>query len=158
MTLMPFLLAVVASALGPNGFGPLSIGMSLDQAKAAAGGGLRVEQAAGGSTCRYAKWSQAPGLGFMFNEGRLARIDVSSGSVAAEGGVKIGDSPTRVIAAYGKATLKAYPNKYDPKASDIVVTPAGARDRRIIFFVENNRVRKFRAGRLPEVEYSEGCS
>ena len=93
----------------------------------------------------------------MVEEGRIARIDVDSGSVATAAGARVGDTEDRVMSLYpGRVTVS--PQKYT-SGHYLTVTPASPADSvfRIVFETEHGRVTHFRAGRRPPVEYVEGC-
>jgi quercetin dioxygenase-like cupin family protein len=73
--------------------------------------------------------------------------------VATAEGARIGDTDGRIRELYeGRVTEQ--PNKYTPGHS-LVVTPDA--EHRIIFETDGKVVTRFRAGRLPEVEWVERC-
>ena len=92
------------------GLGPLRAGMTIAQAHAAVGGGFS------GSTgnCTYAVWPKAPaGVAVMLANGRVARVEVRSGSTATAAGARIGDSEARINSLYAGRVTSA-PHKYNP--------------------------------------------
>ncbi|HEX8361098.1 MAG TPA: hypothetical protein VF613_13380 [Longimicrobium sp.] len=134
-----------------RGIGPVQVGMTTAEA-------LGVEVTSGAQTkesCEYVQAGRLPaGVGVMSNGGRVARIDVDSGRVATAEGARIGDTDARIRELY-EGRVRETPNKYTPGHS-LVVTPAEA-DHRIIFETDGKVVTRFRAGRLPEVEWVEKC-
>ena len=72
--------------------------------------------------------------------------------------VRVGDSEESVRSAYAERVTTT-PHKYDPSGHNLTVTPASAADSmfRIVFETNGQRVIRFRAGRLPAVQYVEGC-
>ena len=134
----------------PRGIGPVQVGMTTADA-------LGVEVTGGAQakeSCEYVQAGRLPaGVGVMSNAGRVARIDVDSGRVATAEGARIGDTDGRIRELYeGRVTEQ--PNKYTPGHS-LVVTPDA--EHRIIFETDGKVVTRFRAGRLPEVEWVERC-
>jgi len=133
------------------GLGPLHTGQTIAQANAAVGGGFSGSTA----NCTYAVWPTAPaGVAVMLVNGRVARVEVRSGSTATSAGARIGDSEARINAMYaGRVT--SGPHKYNPGGHYITVTGAGSN--RIVFETDGSRVTNYRAGRSPEVEQVERC-
>ena len=94
----------------------------------------------------------------MVEQLRIARVDVRSGTVTTGEGAKIGDSADRLRDLYpGQVT--ASPHKYTAGQYLTIVPPSPADSEfRLVFETENGRVTQYRSGRLPSVEYVEGCS
>jgi len=142
-----------------TGIGPVRTGMTVAQADSVLGGALRV---AGDppASCTYASAAGSPpGVRFMVVDGRIARVDVDSASVATASGARVGDAEERVAALY-RGRVRVTPHKYEPGGHYLEVTLAGAAggDHRTIFETDGHRVTRFRVGKLPEVEWVEGCS
>jgi hypothetical protein len=137
-----------------NGIGPIRAGMTVAQANAAIGGGFAAPK--GGTTgCKYAVLRKAPrGLWVMLQDGRVARVEVRSGSIATSTGARIGDSEARIKQLYpGVATT---PHKYIAGGHYLTVTGSDPANR-IVFETDGSKVTTFRSGRTPEVENVEGC-
>jgi D-serine deaminase-like pyridoxal phosphate-dependent protein len=137
-----------------NGIGPIHAGMTVAQANAAIGGGFAAPK--GGTTgCTYAVLTKAPrGLWVMLQDGRVARVEVRSGSIATSTGARIGDSETRIKQLYpGVATT---PHKYVAGGHYLTVIGSDPANR-IVFETDGSKVTTFRSGRTPEVENVEGC-
>ena len=146
-------------AVTERGLGPLQIGMTLAEASAALKGDLVAPGGADTSACAYAQWRGGPpGVRVMIEAGRIARIDVVSGSVATRAGARIGDAEQRVDSLYA-GHVTTTPHKYT-KGHYLTVAPSAPVDSayRIVFETEGQRVTVFRTGRRPAVEYVEGCS
>lgn len=140
-----------------RGAGPIVVGMSVDELRQAAGEVAVPGGAA--SECSYVHPPGAPaGLSVMLAAGRVARVDVDSAGVRTEAGIAVGDTATRVTEAYG-ARAVATPHKYVPGGQYLTVTSAEPADStlRLVFEVEDGRVARFRAGRMPEVAQVERC-
>ena len=99
------------------------------------------------------------GVSVMVVKGKIARIDVDTGSVTTEDGVKIGDTEDRIKSIYGDE-VKLEPHKYIEGGHYMTVVgdSASAAGRALVFETDGKRVTMFRGGRLPEVKWVEGCS
>lgn len=136
-----------------RGVGPVHVGMTLNEAEAALGAPFRRPRSL--ADCAYVRPPQEPsGLSFMVVQGRIARIDVDSATVGTTAGAQVGDSEARVRELYGNRLIVS-PHKY-VEGHYLTVTP---RDTvyRIVFETDGQRVTRYRAGRLPEVEWVERC-
>jgi len=95
----------------------------------------------------------------MVEQGKISRIDVDSGTaIATAAGARIGDTEERIKSLYpGQVTVQ--PHKYTD-GHYLVVTPADAADKdfRIVFETDGNKVTRYRSGKIPSVQYVEGCS
>ncbi|HEX7979066.1 MAG TPA: hypothetical protein VF461_10715 [Gemmatimonadaceae bacterium] len=142
-----------------HGIGPLRAGMTFAEADAALGGALRVPVTADTTGCDYLVWDGGPsGVHVMFDEHRIARVDVDTASIATAAGARVGDDEARIKRLYpGQVTVT--PHKYED-GHYLTVTPPAPADKqfRIIFETARGRVTRYRAGKLPSVEYVEGCS
>lgn len=137
-----------------TGIGPVRVGMSVAEAKRAWAGELTVL----GETapCYYLKSDKEPsGIWFMAIVGHIARVDVENPSVATSVGARVGDSEERIKTLY-PGQVEVTPHKYT-QGHYLTVTPA-ASAYRIIFETDGEKVTRYRAGRLPEVRWVEGCS
>jgi hypothetical protein len=152
--------AAVEWSVTARGYGPIEAGMMLDQA-AAAGGRPFSDLMLGSEECDYVFFagdSVEGNVHFMVVHGRVARVDVSDGGIATAEGARIGDSEQRIRELYpGRITVE--PHKYID-GHYMIVAPAAPADsgHAIIFETDGAHVTSYRAGRLPEVRYIEGCS
>jgi hypothetical protein len=145
-------------ALTEEGLGQLQIGMTLTDA---ANMGLLNERPDMKPACDFVYPAVGTGIpmdvGVMIVKGKVARIDIDTGSVATEEGVKIGDTEDRVKSIYGDE-LRVQPHKYIEGGHYMVVKgDSASAGKEIVFETDGKRVTMFRAGRLPEVEWVEGC-
>ncbi|MEG4090721.1 hypothetical protein [Microcoleus sp. Pol12B4] len=154
------------SKLAINGIGPIRVGMTVDEASKA--GGIRLIRSGSGGIdeylCSYVQPKGEPkGISFMITNGRIARVDISSKLITTISGARIGDNENRILSLYPDQ-IKATPHPYVSHPPDngkyLTFVPKDAADKnyRIIFETSKNRVERFRSGKLPEVEYIEGCS
>jgi len=145
-------------ALSEDGLGQLQIGMTLTEA---VNMGLLNEGPDLKPACDFvfpAVGAGIPdGVGVMVVKGKVARIDVDTGAVTTEDGAKIGDTEDRIKAIYGDY-LQIRPHKYTDGHYMIVKGDSANAGKEIVFETDGKKVTMFRAGRLPEVEWVEGCS
>lgn len=146
-------------ALRMDGAGPLRIGMTMDEARAALGGDLATGQAGppDPTACDYPKSAAFPaGLRIMMEGGRLVRVDVDSAIATAEG-ARVGDPESRIQQLYAGRVTEG-PHKYVATGKYLTVRPADSdTTRALIFETDGGKVTRMRAGQRPQVEYVEGC-
>jgi hypothetical protein len=147
-----------------DGAGPLRVGMTLDEARAALGGDLRMSAPGEGiegsrDRCDYPQsGALQPGVRVMVEGQRLVRIEVDSGTVSTAEGARVGDTEARITQLYpGRVTVQ--PHKYTD-GHYLVVRPTAAADTThlLVFETDGRVVQAIRAGQKPQVEYVEGCS
>ncbi len=142
-------------AVTENGIGKLRAGMTVADAKAAY---PSFSVPAGDpSACSYAKMNGLPsGVAVMVEAGKVARVEVRSGSVATSTGARIGDTEAKIKSLYPNQ-VAVTPHKYEATGHYLTVTPSGSANNRIIFETDGKRVTNYRAGARPQVEYVERC-
>jgi hypothetical protein len=135
-----------------DGAGPLRLDMTLLEAQQALG---EQPSEPGSAECEQRRLRGVGGSVLaMFVNHRLARIDVTEETVATDAGVRVGTTAPQVRERYGDRVV-ATPHKYTD-GQYLTVTVAG--DRRLVFETDGAEVTRYRVGRLPEVEWVEGCS
>lgn len=149
----PSMPAITASA---DGAGPVTVGMTLAAARAALG--LGADTATVAETCRYLDPGHAVhGVLFMVERDTVVRVDVRDSTVATPEGARIGDSESRIRQLYPTAVQQ--PHKYTgPTGHYLVVKPGADTTRQLIFETDGAKVTTWRAGKVPQVGYVEGCS
>ena len=140
----------------PRGFGPVDAGMRLSEVATVLG----VPTTAGGrdEACTIIQSVALPaGVSFMVVNDVVARVQVDSGTVVTEEGVGIGTSEAQVKAMYG-GRVTATPHKYTA-GRYLTVRSAAPADSgfRLLFETDGKQVTRYRAGRMPEVQWVEGC-
>jgi len=147
-----------------NGIGPVRVGMTVEQASKASGTRLIPNNYTNDGTnrnCFYIQPESSPkNIAFMVTNGRISRVDILGNKrITTVKGARIGDTESRIKSLYPGQI------KYNGEGSGVgyhllKFTPKDRADSnyRIIFQIYKNRVNDFRAGKLPEVEYSEGCA
>lgn len=153
------------SKLAINGIGPIRVGMTVDEASRAAGIQLIKQHTVelNEYQCSYLKPKGEPeGISFMVTKGRIARVNINNKRITTIRGAKIGDTINRIISLYpGQIQIIKAPLTSRPEGNSkhLTFVPKDADDKnyRIIFETTFDRVREFRSGKLPEVEFLEGC-
>jgi hypothetical protein len=145
-------------ALNEDGLGQIQIGMTLDEA---VNMGLLNERPDIKQACDFVFPAVGAGIPFGVNvmvvKGKVARIDVDTGTVTTEDGAKIGDSEDKVKSIYGDE-LKVSPHKYIEGGHYLTVMgDSASAGKAMVFETDGKQVTMFRAGRIPEVEWVEGC-
>jgi hypothetical protein len=146
-----------------DGFGRAKVGMTVNAASSAAA--TRLVSLDGkkilSKGCSYVKPKTEPqGIQFMLTDGRIARVDVvNNKQITTVSGAKIGDTEAKIKSLYpGK--IKVTPHKYVTGGHYLTFTSDSPnyKNYRVVFETDGNRVTRYRAGKLPEVEFVEGCS
>lgn len=166
----------VNSVVGLKNIGPVVVGMTIEQLAQAAGVSLTrqpdFDQAMTDKKCAYMSPGTIPGyvpppnsgnkspLAFMIVDGKLARIDVLGGEFKTAQGVKVGSSEQEVQAAFGGASPLPPRAFIGPPYRYLTATPRQAADQnyRLVFESDGAKVVTYRAGKLPEVDYKNGCT
>jgi len=142
-----------------NGMMPIEIGMTVKQAEGVSGtrliGGVVINQ------CYYVTpQNGSSGVAFMVKNGRIARVDVRQNQrILTRRGAKIGDTKERLKQLYG-TQLKRTGVPLSGRGEVFTFFPTDPQDQNYRLIFETNRqgrIVTYRAGKLPEVEYVEGC-
>lgn len=151
--------ASVAWTVDARNIGRMPLGVPLGVAGAALGETLHVKYDTYDYPCDYVYPAGLPaGTGLMVVNDTVMRVDVDTTTLATERGIRVGDPIARVHERY-PGRVRVEPHMYDD-GHYLVVSPEAAADSafRIVFETDRERVTRFRAGRLPAVEWVEGCS
>ena len=159
------------SRLRLDGIGPVTIGMTPEEATRVVGREVAVDERSllhdAESVCGFAEVSGGPaGLGFMVlradpgSEWRIYRIDVfEEGRIATGGGIRIGSTEDQVKLVYGEE-LKVEPHHYTgPEGHYLVLDVDGeGTGFMLLFETDGAKVTQFRSGNDEAVRYVEGCA
>lgn len=137
------------------GIGDVKAGMSVEEANVVLGGALAVPAKL--QECDYIRPKTTPkNLAFMVEKNQISRVEVQPGSnITTAAGAKIGDTEDKIKSLYA-GQIEVRPAKYG-SGHTLVVTPKNGGNNRIVFETDGKKVTKYRSGRLPAVEYVEGC-
>ncbi len=148
---------LASARISTSSFGPIQVGMTLDQAQAAAGTAL--DAGAGGSACRaYTPAGGPDGVQVFTAAGTVAGFEVTGGDVSTLSGIKVGDSGDQVRSTYG-AAIQSEPSAAGG-GETLTFTPASAADpNRVVFLTDaSGTVRTIRSGRASGPGGAEGCA
>lgn len=146
----------VATPLLLRSFGPVNIGVTAAEAAKAIGSPLIGDIAT--ADCGYMRPRYGPGgVSFMMIGGRIARIEIDSCQLKTGRGARIGHTEARVKELH--VGIEVSSHRYDDNGRYLTFVPKDAIDSqyRLLFETDGKQVTKFRAGRIPEVEWVEGC-
>lgn len=140
------------------GLGAVRIGMTPQEANAAAGYDLAVNFFE--TNCYHLGAEPVlPGVSFMVSEGTIARVEVTAGPVTTRSGARIGMSESEIRNLF-PGQIEEAPHEYVTGGKYLIFVPVDAADQNFRVVWETNEdgiVTSYRAGRLPEVLYVEGC-
>ncbi|WP_413172316.1 hypothetical protein [Anabaena azotica] len=154
-----------------NGIGAVKAGMNLPEAAAAANARLYVS-ASPSDSCYYLEAEgDIKGISFMVTKDEaksrqkyitsdvIARVDIDDPRVTTVSGAKIGDTEARIKSLY-PGQIKVTPHNYVQNGHYLTLIPKDKADQnyRVVFETDGQRVTRYRSGKLPEVEFVEGCS
>jgi hypothetical protein len=139
------------------GYGPAKIGMSVAEASAALGLKLVSEVPVDEPKCHYMRPEPAvEGLWFMISDDRVVRVEVTTAGIKTKSGLGVGDSAARVKELL--PSIEVTPHKYVAPDGNYLTVWSRDRKAAVRFETLQGKVTSFYAGRVPEVEYVEGCS
>jgi hypothetical protein len=145
-----------AWTMSETGWGPIRAGMSVADARAAFGG--QLPEPANRDCDHVRPPAGPPGVLVMTVGGQIARVEVSDTTVATAAGARVGDTEARINALY-PGRVQTGPHKYVDGHYLVVRRGTGADSvHRLVFETDGQRVTRYRGGRVPEVEWVEGCS
>src|SRR5215831_5569867 len=142
-----------------NGVGPVKVGMSPREVSAASAVPL-IGDAQRNTACYYIHPKEWPkGVHFMIINGRIARIDINSSEITTLSGARVGHTEDQVKSIY-PGQIKVQRHTYEEQGHYLTFVPNDPRysQYRIVFETDGKVVTRYRAGKLPEVEWVEGCS
>lgn len=139
------------------GYGPAKIGMTVAEASAALGVKLVSDAPVDEPKCHYMRPEPAvEGLWFMISDDRVVRVEVTTPGITTRSGLGVGDSEARVKELLPSAEVT--PHKYVAPDGNYLTVWSADRKAAVRFETLQGKVTSFYAGRVPEVEYVEGCS
>lgn len=139
------------------GYGPVKIGMSVDEASEALGAKLVSEGPVDNPECHYLRPEPAvEGLWFMISKDRVVRIEVTAPGIMTRSGLGVGDSEDHVKELLPSADVT--PHKYVAPDGNYLTVWSRDHKAAVRFETLQGKVTSFYAGQVPQVEYVEGCS
>jgi hypothetical protein len=152
--------AHAVDACGPvsaAGFCGVKFGMTVAAAKKVYPGKLETLTSDDGvdpQAC-FELFGNAPikGVSFLVEQSKIGRVDFLEEGPKSADGFGVGSDADAMRRRYGPA-LKEQPNKYEPEVTDLIVEQPPTRQ---VFEVQDGKVRAWRAGVPPTIDYGERC-
>lgn len=140
-----------SARLTPSGLGPIKVGMTEPEVEKALGRKIRQNKLAGvGGRCGSARLR---GGGMLFTDDVLARVSLFTRRFATKSGIRVGDPESAIRAQYGKRAKRS-PHVY----TDGHYYKVTRGNRRLNFETDDGEITIIHGGRIPEVDYVEGCA
>jgi hypothetical protein len=147
-------------AIGFGGFGPAQWGANEEAVRMAWGKDMQADRVDDPNACHYLFPLPRPhagfGTAFMFEGGKLVRVDVDSPQVVAPGGGRTGMNAAQIRALY--PGMEARPHKYVETGQYLRVADPNGGAGVLIFSMTDDTADSWRVGVAPQVDYVEGCS
>lgn len=142
-----------------DGIGPVRVGMTIAEVEGLVGGTARIDRIEPGNECGWATVSGIPeGISFMLSGDTIVRANIDDAGFLEETGLGVGSSEADVMARRA-GMVRVEPHPYTgPEGHYLIVDDPARPGFRLIFETDGQRVLSFRAGRLPEVDFIEGCA
>lgn len=152
------------NALTPNGWGPLTIGMTEEEVVAAVGPDANPDAVGGPEpeVCDVWQPEGHEGMLLMFENGLLSRITlIRDSEIRTDRGVGLGATAEEVMALYGDEA-ESTPHKYSPPPAAYITfwqtAPPAENPRGIVYEIgPDGTVTQIRGGG-PAIRYVEGCA
>ena len=149
----------IATPVRIDGVGPIKVGMTLAEAERAAGAQLVFDHPEEPvNQCTIARLKGGPkDFEFMLMARTIVRVGIFEIGVKTAEGAGVGTSEDEVKRLYANAKIEVSNHAY-VDGHYLEVTMPGYANLRYIFETYGKKVTAFRAGRLPEVGFIEGCA
>ncbi|MCB0415221.1 MAG: hypothetical protein KDD50_12860 [Bdellovibrionales bacterium] len=157
-------LAAKKYSLSKEGYGPVKIGMSIQQASKALGIELKSPNPEQDEPYCFYVYPNGDykDIGFMVTEQKISRIEIRKGdnanssNIKTKEGIGIGSTTEEVKLAYRDLSIDPHP--YSPPNAKYLIFKKG-QEFQIIFETDDQGVvEAVRVGKKPEVQYIEGCA
>ncbi len=138
-----------------NSYGPVKIGMTVDEAYTSLRSLGQVQEPDVSEGCDY--YYPMAGLSFMLDNNRIVRIETSSNEAVTPSGIRVGDSLSKLNKTFGNR-LDDQPHHYEgPEARTIKLF---SKDRSIAmrFEVFKGHIVEIYSGYEHSIHYVEGCA
>ncbi len=138
-----------------KGYKNIEIGMTIKDVVKTMGLKFDFDAPPEKNECTYGYTKSLPGMYLMLVNSVIARIDVDKGDYTTQEGAKLGDSESKIKKLYPKLAVEG--QKYVPEGHYMTVYSPDKK-RAIIFETDGKKVTAIRVGRMPEIEWVEGCN
>jgi hypothetical protein len=142
-----------------DGYCGITFGMAPDAAKAKFP--VKLELYSGGDPQQqgnpnrcYELFAVEPvqGISFLVENARVGRLDVLSEGAKTVDGFGVGADGTAIKAKFSTASEAR--NKYEPEVTDLTLIQGATK---FVFEIQDGKVRAWRAGLAPTIDYVEHC-
>lgn len=144
-----------AANVTSRGLGPVQFGMSVSQFGRALHESMSEPQDPEDRGCFYLKSKRFADVFFMFEDGKLRRIDVRTDKIATQDGIRVGATVDQVKRRYG-SRLSDEPHHYSGP-EDRYLTLTLSPDIAARFETSDKKIDNFYVGYKAQVQYVEGC-
>lgn len=93
------------------------------------------------------------GVSFLIEGQKVGRVDFLTEAARTADGFGVGTAGIAIHDRFGAAAVDA-PNKYEQEVTDLTVTDGAAK---YVFEIQDGKVRGWRAGVAPAIDYTEHC-
>ncbi len=148
------------SRLSLYGLGSVKINMTVAEASGVAGTPIVPFKPNPNRVCDYYKPANGPeGVTFMVSSGRIATVEIETNKIVTVHGVKIDDSESLIKSVYpGQIQTTRLANSEKGKSWIVQPSSFAEKNLRLVFVSTNGKtVTRMIAGKVPEVNYIEGC-
>lgn len=142
-------------AVTSHGIGPVQFGMTVVQFSRSVREVMSEPKDPDDRGCFYLESKLFEGVSFMFEDGKLRRIDVRTGTISTQDGIHVGTTVAQLKRRYG-ARLSDEPDHYSGP-EDRYLTFALSPDIAVRFETHHAKVDNFYVGYKAQVQYVEGC-
>lgn len=159
-TTEPALQLTANAKLSTAGLGPVRVGMTVEEGERVSGVTLVAEDF-GDAACRYHTPDRGPsGVSFMVSDGEIVRVDVvDNADITTLSGYGIGSTTQELLDAFGdRIEQSPHPSSEGEYVTFVPVDELDL-DKRVIWETdEAGVVTAMRSGRVPFVDFIEGCA
>ncbi len=92
-------------------------------------------------------------VSFMVEGKKIGRVDFLTEAPRTADGFGVGTDAQAIRDRFGAAAMDA-PNKYEPEVTDLTVTEGASK---FVFEIQDGKVRGWRVGIAPTIDYTEHC-
>jgi hypothetical protein len=142
---------------GVYGLAPAAAGQTVAEAERALGARLVAGASDAARPCHLRRSRAQPGVDVVVNRGLIVRMETRDPRWATLRGLRVGDSEAKARQIYGKR-LTVVPHPYFARGHLLSVRAADGQHALVMESNDQGRIVTLRGGRLPAVEYLEGCS
>lgn len=143
------------SDITTSGLGVIRVEMNVNQAEKA-GNDRLITQPGATDQCFIVVLERSPGdIEMLVHNGLVVSVIVNDNSVTTRSGAQVGNTETEITDLFGERIVAT--DTLTGQNLAFVPQDPGFENVRVIFITDGEVVTQIRAGRLPEVEWENGC-